>query len=549
MTRPRSELPLKFYEYISYDSMKTAIYARKSSESEDRQVQSLEDQLKVLKQVASREGMTIVEEYIEAKSAKEAGNRPIFSKMLEDVLKGKVECILVWHINRLSRNSFDGGHVAYLLQMGKLRCIRTPDRTYLPEDSALLLAVETGMATSFIQDLRKAVIRGLQSKASKGWFPGKAPVGYLNNPITREIDIDPERFDLVHQGWNLVRTGQYNMTELLVILRSRGLTIYGKRGKPRQLSRSTLYALLSNTFYTGVFSFDGTIYQGKHTPMVSESEFNEVQRLLGRDVDRRPRENGSALFAGVLRCSTCNCQIVSETKVKSYPRTGRTVSYTYYHCSNARGGCRKAGVREEDLSAAFQAEFDRLILPQPLVMWAQIECLRQCEEETVNSAHGVSNGASRREKLLTRLHRLHEMRLDGELDFDEYDQLKRAISGELKEVEEVIEQTASLQVRIAEYVSKRLDLIKRASEYSNVDDVAKRAMALELGDQHYLNLKTILIHVSPILRKLASVEPPNLSSESLDQGGDRSVSSVWCTFIQDIRSTAEMEVLHREPEI
>lgn len=154
------------------------IYARKSSESEDRQVQSIEDQVNRLKELANSLGITIKDVLTEAKSAKKPYCRPVFDDMLKRIEKGEADGILCWQINRLSRNPIDSGTISWMLQQGIIKCIQTIDRQYLPDDNVLLFNVESGMANQFIIDLRKIV--------SVAWKVKLIEVGY---PLVRQWDI------------------------------------------------------------------------------------------------------------------------------------------------------------------------------------------------------------------------------------------------------------------------------------------------------------------------------------------------------------------------
>ena len=136
------------------------LYARKSSESEDRQVQSIDDQIGRLKELAKTLGITIKHVFTEAKTAKKPNNRPIFDEMMKKIEAGEANGILCWQINRLSRNPIDSAQVQWLLQQGGLKSIQTIDREYKPEDNVLLFNVESGMANQFILDLSKNVKRG-----------------------------------------------------------------------------------------------------------------------------------------------------------------------------------------------------------------------------------------------------------------------------------------------------------------------------------------------------------------------------------------------------
>jgi site-specific DNA recombinase len=112
------------------DKITYFLYARKSSESEDRQIQSIDDQISRLKELANNLGISIIEILQEAKTAKKPYCRPVFTDMLERIEKGEAQGILCWQINRLSRNPVDSGTLGWMLQQGALKSIQTIDREY-----------------------------------------------------------------------------------------------------------------------------------------------------------------------------------------------------------------------------------------------------------------------------------------------------------------------------------------------------------------------------------------------------------------------------------
>src|SRR3989344_9562348 len=101
------------------------LYARKSTDTEDKQVLSIEAQLTELRSFAKQENIEITDEFIEKKSAKMPG-RPIFNNMLQKIEDGDADCILAWHPDRLARNSVDGGKIVYLLDCGQLLSLKFP---------------------------------------------------------------------------------------------------------------------------------------------------------------------------------------------------------------------------------------------------------------------------------------------------------------------------------------------------------------------------------------------------------------------------------------
>src|SRR3989338_71185 len=222
------------------------LYARKSSESEDRQVQSIDDQTNRLKELADRLELNIKEILSESKSAKKPNNRPVFDKMLERIENGEADGILCWQINRLSRNPVDSGKLSWLLQQSTIKAIQTIDRLYLPDDNVLLFSMESGVANQYIIDLSKNTKRGLQSRLERGLPNGVVPQGYLNDKENKTVINDPGRFNLVRKMWDLMLTGNYTPPKVLNIANEEWgyRTRKFKRIGGDQMSKSSIYAIL-----------------------------------------------------------------------------------------------------------------------------------------------------------------------------------------------------------------------------------------------------------------------------------------------------------------
>ena len=198
------------------NNLKYVMYARKSSESEDRQVQSIDDQIKRLKNLASEKNLKIVKVYTESKSAGTPNARPLFEEMMNGIENGKYNAILTWQINRLSRNPIDSARIQWLLQCGVIKLIQTIDRAYYPDDSVLLIGVESSMANQYLLDLSKNVKRGMESKRQKGVYPHLAPIGYLNDKANHTIVKDPDKFDMVRKMWELILSGDHTRNQILL---------------------------------------------------------------------------------------------------------------------------------------------------------------------------------------------------------------------------------------------------------------------------------------------------------------------------------------------
>ncbi len=408
--------------------MRLILYARKSSEGEDRQVQSLDDQTRLLRAHALRHNLLVIEEIAEAKSAKDPHNRPQFERMLEQIEAGEADGILCWHLNRLFRNLVDSGRVGHLLQQGRIRIIETPERAYNPEDNVLLFSVESGMANQYIRELSKGVRRGMASKIDKGWAPQLAPPGYMNDIYNHTIISDPERFGLVRQAWELMLTGTVSMPQMLARLNGewgfRTRQVRHRGGTP--LTKASAHRMLHSVFYTGKFLREGVLYDGQHPPLVTMDEWDRVQTILAREGAGRYRKHEYA-YTGLIRCGRCGCAVTA----------GIAKGRVYYHCTNRGGLCDKKGVREDELERQFVASLEGVHLGEQVedVLLAiirrwQEEPSRESEERYAQLHRSLEGARSEQRELLgLRLRKV----IDDALLQSEQERLTQEIMGLEKE--------------------------------------------------------------------------------------------------------------------
>ncbi|MDP3940741.1 MAG: recombinase family protein, partial [bacterium] len=132
--------------------MKYILYCRKSTESEDRQVLSLDSQEKELMDIAKNHNLNVIKVFKESRSAKTAG-RPIFNEVIEMIQSGKADALLCWKLDRLARNFQDGGLIMDMLQRGVIKEIRTYEAIHLPNETAFIMAMQFGMANQYSRDL------------------------------------------------------------------------------------------------------------------------------------------------------------------------------------------------------------------------------------------------------------------------------------------------------------------------------------------------------------------------------------------------------------
>ncbi len=377
--------------------IKYFLYARKSSEAEDRQAASIDAQKDELLKIAKDQGLHIIEILEESQSAKKPG-RPVFIKMLERIYKGDANGILCWKLDRLARNPVDGGQISWMLQQSAIAQIVTFGRTYYPSDNVLMMQVELGMANQYIRDLSVNVKRGLAKKARDGWMPSMSPIGYLNTPNKEKgyktLEKDLERFPLVRRLFDLTLTGNYSIAQIWDISRKQLnlKTVPRKHMGGKHLSRSAVYAILSNPFYYGWFEWpykSGNWQKGNHEPMITKQEYDQIQKIMGRASQPRPREERLFAFTGMMKCATCGCSITAQAKVKRC-KNGNVHHYVYYNCTKKRydAHCTEKHVEVKLLDIQIGAILKDIRISEEYKDWAikHVHDVRKNEAESDSAA-------------------------------------------------------------------------------------------------------------------------------------------------------------------
>jgi len=465
--------------------IKYFLYARKSSEDEDRQIQSIGSQVTKLKQLAEELNLKIVKTYTESKSAKAPGVRETFEEMVSRIEEGDADGILCWQINRLSRNPIDSGRLSWLLQKGVLKSIQTYDREYLPGDNVLIFSVDAATSNQFVIDLSKNVKRGLETKLQNGWLPNLAPAGYVNDQLEKTIVKDTERFNLIRQMWDLMLTGSYTPPQILKIAneewgyRTRKFKKVG--GKP--LSRSGIYRIFTNIFYAGILDHKGKQYEGKHEPMVTLDEFDRVQVLLGRKGKPRPKEHHFA-FTGFIRCSECGCLYTAETKKKFIKKTGKVKEYTYYHCTRKKTTvkCSQRKMLPLDrLERQIKDELAGLTILPEFKDWA-IEVLSENNDREIEDRTKVYE--MQHKNLVTtqkELDNLTKMRYRELIDDDSFIKERNELQGTIAELKQKLRQTEDRAI-------KWLDLTEKTFNFATYARAAFINGGLELKKEILMSL-------------------------------------------------------------
>lgn len=325
--------------------MKNAvIYARYSSERQTEQ--SIEGQLRVCNEYAERNDLKIIDTYIDRAMTGRNDQREAFQKMLADSAKPvSWDIVLVYAIDRFGRNSIEIAVNKQKLKKNNKTLISATQRTSdnidgtKNLDGILLENVYIGLAEYYSAELAQKVRRGQTESLRKGhWLGGQTPYGY--KVVDKKLVIDEDQAEIVKYIYRQYSAGVI-VKDIIQDLTQRG--IYNK-GKP--FTRSTMYYLLANEKYSGVFHYNGETYLNICPKLLPDSLYNKVHALMLQNQFGTKSVEVNYLLRGKVYCGYCGHQIIAESGTSM---TG--VVKRYYKCGGrkANSGCQKKNIRKEDL--------------------------------------------------------------------------------------------------------------------------------------------------------------------------------------------------------
>lgn len=523
-----------------------AIYARKSTESEDKQIQSIDSQVKELKTYASKMGWRVAYVLIESKSAKAPG-RVVFNKLYKLIQDGKVNELLCWKLDRLARNPVDGGAIIWEMEENNLRYIHTPQRTFCNSgNDKFWLQLEFGMAKKFVDDLRDNVKRGIRAKLENGWYPHRPPLGYLNDKENKTIITDPDRFRIVRKMWDFMLTGEYTPERISEFAsKSWGLrTRLVKTGGGKPLNRSAVYKLFNNPFYYGMMIHQENLHNGKHKPMITKSEFDKVREILtGRHRSRSSKHTFK--YTGLITCGECGSMITAEHQTNRFGS-----KYIYYHCTKKKRhiSCSQKYVEERNLEQQIESFLSSITINKKLLQWA-LDHLMVSQDEITQNKEAIACSLEKRIATIEKeLKELINLKLRDLLTDEEFLSKKKELT---KEVSILSEQLHNAPENFDLSLDRCVELFNFSAQAKNSfitgSDGDKTRILQYLRSNLVLMNKSLNVHghepLFAIQRTLNGamsqngwVEPGNKNEPQRKTGDQKSARLVWYSLVDEVRT-------------
>ena len=345
---------------LNTNTIKYIAYCRKSTDEKDKQVMSIDQQIAELKEFAENQNLKIIDYVCESRTAKTVG-RPLFNQMLQRIENGEAQGIVSWHADRLARNSVDGGKIIYSLDTGNLIDLKFPSFWFENSPQGkFVLSMSFSQSKYYVDNLSENVMRGMRHKIRIGVWPIQAPIGYLNDKLTKTIIVDPLKAKVIKKCFEMFATGQHSFTSISDYLASIGIkTKFGNK-----LNVDTVRRMFSNRFYLGVMNYKGELHKGIHKPLVSKHLFDIVQTQIERIKRPRYKNGHNFSFAGLARCGECGGAITAEEHAKILKISGLKTKYVYYRCSKKFGVCHQKYISEINLAKQLRKSVRSIFIPE-----------------------------------------------------------------------------------------------------------------------------------------------------------------------------------------
>jgi site-specific DNA recombinase len=372
------------------------IYARVSSKEQEQEGFSIPAQLKFLREYASKNEFRVVQEFVDVETAKVTGRKK-FGEMLTFLSRTpRCRVLIVEKTDRLYRNFRD--------------CVALEDidvEIHLPKEgqviskeaksqAKLMHGIQVVIARNYIENLKEEVKKGMREKAEQGIYPSRPPIGYQNNKLEHTIEVDPRKAPIARRIFELYASGQHSLTSLRKAVQDE----FGI-----DFPKGYLNKVLKNPFFKGQFWWDGKLYLGTHTPLVSAECFEQARAVI-RGHNKSHFRSRNFAYRGLLTCAYDNCRVTAEIKKERY---------TYYRCTGFRGKCKLPYFREEELGDRLGQILKDIHIPDAALAQLQESLLNDKSREEDIRRQQSARFAQRLDQVQHRMDQAYQDKLDGKI--------------------------------------------------------------------------------------------------------------------------------------
>ncbi len=382
--------------------MKTAvIYARVSSEEQEKEGWSIPSQIKALRKLAVQNKYSVEAEYVESASAKTEGRKE-FANMVRFIKENSINALLCYKVDRLTRNPRD---LITIEELG-VDLVFVEGRYDSSPQGRFTLSMMASLARFQVENQALDIQRGMREKIEQGGWPRRAPIGYWNDKNRSTIEVDEERCFFVRQAFKLYAGGQYSIKTLGEKLYKLGF----RNRNGNRVHNHGIETILKNPFYCGIMRYKEQVYSGNHKPLIDKQIFDTVQRRLTRSTPTNKAKKRAFAYRGFMTCGECGCSITAQVQK----------GHTYYNCTKSKGDCSQPFVREEELEGQIASILEEIELDQELVD-IMLKATKETKQEEVEARASAKKSLTASiERIQEKEQRLLDAFLEGNVAADTY---------------------------------------------------------------------------------------------------------------------------------
>jgi site-specific DNA recombinase len=350
---------------------------------------------------------------------------------------------VIHKIDRSARNLKDWADLGELIDQGIEVHFANESLDLNSRGGRLSADIQAVVASDYIRNLREETKKGIYGRLKQGFYPMRAPIGYLDNGAAKPKTIDPARGSLIRKAFELYAEAKFTILPLVAELHRLGLrNLAGK-----QVTRNGLSTILNNPFYMGLIRIrkTGQVYAGNQEPLISKRLFDDVQDMLAGRFNKRTQVH-DFLFRRYITCKSCHYSLIGEMQ------KGRV----YYRCHTRN--CHTKGVREDTAERVVEQSLRALQFTdgERDYIGTRIQLLKAHWFE--EKERQVGNLALKLQQVSERLSRLTDAFLDGSVDKELYEQRKTPLLFEKRSIEDQLNDVKTGKTSIPEEIQKFVEL-------------------------------------------------------------------------------------------
>ena len=379
--------------------MKAVIYARFSSHNQREE--SIDGQLRVCNEFAKSNKIEVIGNYIDRAISAKTDNRPEFQRMIRDSYAHQFEAVIVYELDRFSRNRYDSAIYKAKLKKNGVRVMSAEERiTNNPDDptSIIMESLLEGMAEYYSAELAQKVLRGMEQNAleSRG-TGGTLPLGYRMTP-DHHFEVDPVNAAVVRKIFSDYANGK-SQKEIIRSLNQQG----ARTSSGRPFSNNSFACLLHNEKYIGTYKFGSITVPNGIPAIVDKDVYDKVQLRLksNKRAPARSKANVDYLLTGKLFCGKCCGNMVGECG-----RSHNGETYHYYKCANHKRGrnCKAPSVRKDWIESSVVSETVHNVLTDDMIEVISSNAVDlQNREQDKSILNGLKQKLKEKEKAISNL--------------------------------------------------------------------------------------------------------------------------------------------------